>query len=52
LFNISKIGKGVDGESSKQMKTKTLELHFNGKLLQRGFWFYVGRFYEMEREKE
>jgi hypothetical protein len=23
------------------MKTKTLELNFNGKLLQRGFWLYV-----------
>jgi hypothetical protein len=31
----------VNGESSKQMKTKTLELHFNGELLQRGFWLYV-----------
>jgi len=31
----------VGGGASKGMKTKTLTLNFDGKLLQRGFWLYI-----------
>ena len=34
-------GKGVDRGVWEAMKAKTLELNFNGELLQRGFWLYI-----------